>query len=107
MAYNTPPSPEFPTFFLFFGNIHRDVRCEEGWLADPRQQDKTYIPGKNEALCCRPDVSKLSGLGEVWLMLACRPNMKEICQDHVRRSVEFVSLLLEFATGCRFFGGKK
>ena len=45
-----------------------------------------------------------SGLG-VWLMLACHPNMIEICQDHVRKSVGFVSLLLEFATGCRFFGG--
>ena len=43
--------------------------------------------------------------GEVWLMLACHPNMIEICQDHVRKSVEFVSLLLELATGCRFFGG--
>ena len=40
-------------------------------------------------------------------MLACRPNMIEICQDHVRKSVEFVSLLLEFATGCRFFWGIK
>ena len=40
-------------------------------------------------------------------MLVCHPNMIEICQDHVRKSVEFVSLLLEFAIGCRFFWDKK
>ena len=45
--------------------------------------------------------------GEVWFVLVCHPNMIEICQDHVRKSVEFVSLLLEFATGCRFFLGIK
>ena len=41
--------------------------------------------------------------GQVWFVLVCHPNMIEICQDHVRKSVEFVSLLLEFATGRRFF----
>ena len=109
-----PPSPEFPTLFLpFFGNIQRDVRCPKkvgSARSAKHDNDKTYIPGKNEArdLCCKPEpVPRNSGGlgGGLAYKLACRPNMIEICQDHVRKSVEFVSLLLEFATGCRFFWG--
>ena len=53
MAFNNPPPRSFPHFSPFFGNIQHDVRCEEGYEADPGQQDKTYNPGKNEARCCQ------------------------------------------------------
>ena len=62
-----PPPRVSHILLFFFGNIHRDVRCEEGWEADPAQQNKTYGPGSGEVHCCKPKpppmVSKLSGLG--------------------------------------------
>ena len=48
-------------FLLFFGNIHRDVRCPEGWLARPGQQDKTYNPGNALPFCCQKETGHCCG----------------------------------------------
>ena len=57
-----PPPGVSHMFLLFFGNIHRDVRCPEGWKADPRKRDKTYHDDSRDCCMTKTD-RKLSGLG--------------------------------------------